>query len=218
MEIKGKNVLVFGSGVSGIAACKLLLAQQAQVILYDGNTSLDPEALKEKAGEVQVILGDLSKDVMESLALAVLSPGVPTDLPVVEEMKALQIPIWGEVELAYVYGKGDVLAITGTNGKTTTTSLLGEIMKAYKDSVFVVGNIGNPYTDAVLSMTEDSVAVAEMSSLPVGNDPQFCTESQCDLKHHTGSSESPSYDGSIYCGERKHHSESDGGRYLCAEL
>ena len=139
MEIKGKNVLVFGSGISGIAACKLLLAQQAQVILYDGNTSLDPEALKEKTGEVQVILGDLSKDVMESLALVVLSPGVPTDLPVVEEMKALQIPIWGEVELAYVYGKGDVLAITGTNGKTTTTSLLGEIMKAYKDSVFVVG-------------------------------------------------------------------------------
>ena len=105
MEIKGKNVLVFGSGISGIAACKLLLAQQAQVILYDGNTSLDPEALKEKTGEVQVILGDLSKDVMESLALVVLSPGVPTDLPVVEEMKALQIPIWGEVELAYVYGK-----------------------------------------------------------------------------------------------------------------
>lgn len=193
MEIKGKNVLVFGSGISGIAACKLLLAQQAQVILYDGNTSLDPEALKEKAGEVQVILGDLSKDVMESLVLAVLSPGVPTDLPVVEEMKALQIPIWGEVELAYVYGKGDVLAITGTNGKTTTTSLLGEIMKAYKDSVFVVGNIGNPYTDAVLSMAEDSVAVAEMSSFQLETIHSFAPKVSAILnitpdhlnRHHT---------------------------------
>ena len=193
MEIKGKNVLVFGSGISGIAACKLLLAQQAQVILYDGNTSLDPEALKEKTGEVQVILGDLSKDVMESLALVVLSPGVPTDLPVVEEMKALQIPIWGEVELAYVYGKGDVLAITGTNGKTTTTSLLGEIMKAYKDSVFVVGNIGNPYTDAVLSMAEDSVAVAEMSSFQLETIHSFAPKVSAILnitpdhlnRHHT---------------------------------
>ena len=73
--------------------------------------------------------------------------------------------MWGEIELAYVFGKGQVLAITGTNGKTTTTALLGEIMSNDKESVFVVGNIGNPYTSVVPQMTEDSsVIVAEISS------------------------------------------------------
>lgn len=88
-------------------------------------------------------------------------------------MRDMGIPIWGEVELAYTYGKGDVLAITGTNGKTTTTALLGEIMKNYKESVFVVGNIGNPYTAAALEMREDSVAVAEMSSFQLETIHEF---------------------------------------------
>ena len=93
-----------------------------------------------------------------------MSPGVPTDLPVVEKMREREIPIWGEIELAYVFGKGDVLAITGTNGKTTTTALLGEIMKDAGKSTYVVGNIGNPYTDIAAQTAEDSVIVAEMSS------------------------------------------------------
>ena len=151
--------------------------------------------------------------------LAVLSPGVPTDLPVVEEMKALQIPIWGEVELAYVYGKGDVLAITGTNGKTTTTALAWRDHESIQRQRVCGGKYRKSvYGCSALPMTEDSVDGGRDEQLPVGNDPQFCTESQRDLKHHTGSSESSSYDGSIYCGERKHHSESDRGRYLCAEL
>ncbi|SHJ35281.1 UDP-N-acetylmuramoyl-L-alanine--D-glutamate ligase [Hespellia stercorisuis] len=165
MNLKKKKVLVFGSGISGVAASRLLQHEDADVILYDGNTSLDAEKIAgEIGGNVDVILGELPDEVKKSLSLVVMSPGVPMDLPVVNEMRQMQIPIWGEVELAYVYGRGDVLAVTGTNGKTTTTSLLGEIMKNYKESVFVVGNIGNPYTSAALEMTEDSVAVAEMSS------------------------------------------------------
>ena len=175
MDIRDKNVLVFGSGISGIAASRLLLREGADVILYDGNEKLDAETIKENilhdeehgvtlSGDVKVILGELSKEVMESLVLTVMSPGVPTDLEVVNQMREMGIPIWGEIELAYVYGKGEVLAITGTNGKTTTTTLLGEIMKKYQEHVYVVGNIGNPYTEVALDMTEDSVAVAEMSS------------------------------------------------------
>ena len=162
-----QKVLVFGSGISGIGASALLEKVGKNVILYDGNTALDPESLKKKIGEdtnVEVILGTLTEDVMRTLEYVVMSPGVPTDLPVVNQMREMGIPISGEVELAYTYGKGDVLAITGTNGKTTTTALLGEIMKAYKESVFVVGNIGNPYTTEAMKMTEDSVAVAEVSS------------------------------------------------------
>lgn len=161
------KTLVFGSGISGIGATNLLSKVGTETILYDGNTSLDVEKLKGQLDEpekVEILLGELSESVMEQLEMVVMSPGVPTDLPVVNKMREMGIPIWGEVELAYTYGKGDVLAITGTNGKTTTTALLGEIMKNYKEQVFVVGNIGNPYTTAAMDMTEESVAVAEVSS------------------------------------------------------
>ena len=169
MDLKEKNVLVFGSGISGVAASRLLLKKGANVILYDGNASLDEKRIREEIldgikGSVKMILGELPEEVLETLDLIVMSPGVPTDLPVVDRMREKNIPVWGEIELAYVSGKGDVLAITGTNGKTTTTALLGEIMKNYRDSTFVVGNIGNPYTDIVLDTRADSVIVAEMSS------------------------------------------------------
>ena len=171
-----KKVLVFGSGISGIGASRLLEEMGKEVILYDGNTSLDPEKMKQQIGEgtkVEVILGELSDEVINELEMVVMSPGVPTDLPVVNKMRELGIMISGEVELAYTYGKGDVLAITGTNGKTTTTALLGEIMKNYQESVFVVGNIGNPYTTEVLNMNEGSVAVAEVSSFQLETIHEF---------------------------------------------
>ncbi len=167
MNVTEKKVLVFGSGISGIGAVKLLEKHGADVILYDGNAKLDPEALRTKLGEgckAEIILGELETSVLDCLDLAVLSPGVPTDLPVVCAMRERNIPIIGEVELAYQFGKGKVLAITGTNGKTTTTTLLGQIMRDYQNDVHVVGNIGNPYTIAADEMTEQSVAVAEMSS------------------------------------------------------
>ena len=176
MDMKNKKVLVFGSGISGIGAGKLLEQVGASVVLYDGKETLDKEVLKAQLGDdtkAEIILGELSEEVMETLDLVVMSPGVPTDLPVVLKMRDMGIQIWGEVELAYTYGKGDVLAITGTNGKTTTTALLGEIMKNYKESVFVVGNIGNPYTAAALEMREDSVAVAEMSSFQLETIHEF---------------------------------------------
>lgn len=176
MDMKNKKVLVFGSGISGIGAGKLLEQVGASVVLYDGKETLDKEVLKAQLGDdtkAEIILGELSEEVMETLDLVVMSPGVPTDLPVVLKMRDMGIPIWGEVELAYTYGKGDVLAITGTNGKTTTTALLGELMKNYKESVFVVGNIGNPYTAAALEMREDSVAVAEMSSFQLETIHEF---------------------------------------------
>ncbi len=178
-EMKGKKILVFGSGISGESAARLLLKSGAEVILYDGNEKLDPREIQKKiAGtadhlesnmadwsrRLQIVLGEFPEQLLGHLDLTVMSPGVPTDLPVVEEMKKRHIPVWGEIELAYVCGKGDVLAITGTNGKTTTTALLGQIMERYRDSVFVVGNIGNPYTSVSLETREDSVIVAEMSS------------------------------------------------------
>ena len=165
MDIKGKKVLVFGSGTSGEAASGLLIRQGADVVLYDGNEKLTEEEIRKKVpSDVRIVLGEFPVELIDELDLTVISPGVPTDLPVVEQMRARGIPVWGETELAYRCSKGDVLAITGTNGKTTTTTLLGEIMKNWKDSVFVVGNIGYPYADIAEETAEDSVIVAEMSS------------------------------------------------------
>lgn len=174
--MNNKKVLVFGSGISGIGASRLLEAVGKQVVLYDGNTSLDPEKMKAQIGEgtkVEILLGELPEEVMETLEFVVMSPGVPTDLPVVNKMREMGLKISGEIELAYTYGKGDVLAITGTNGKTTTTALLGEIMANHQDSVFVVGNIGNPYTTEAMNMTEKSVAVAEVSSFQLETIHEF---------------------------------------------
>ena len=176
MDVKGKYVLVFGAGKSGIGAAGLLLHEQAKVILYDGNAKQDPEEIRRKlnaGADVEIILGELSDEVLDRLELVVLSPGVPADLPVVLKMKEKEIPVWGEVELAYRVGKGEVLAITATNGKTTTTSLLGEIMKAYREDVQVVGNIGTAYTSVALDTTEDTVTVAEISSFQLETIEKF---------------------------------------------
>ena len=167
MELKDKKVLVFGTGLSGIGAAALLYKKGAEPVIYDGNVKTEPEQVKEKLGKdipARILIGDLPEEVLDELDLAVLSPGVPIDIPAVNMLRDRGIPIWGEVELAYANSKGNVLAITGTNGKTTTTSLLGEIMSLHQESVFVVGNIGTPYTGVALETAEESVTVAEISS------------------------------------------------------
>lgn len=162
-----EKVIVYGAGKSGISATKLLLKKNAYVYLFDSNEKITQDDLQEKIGanEGFELIRDITDDgLLKSIDLCVLSPGVPTDLAEVNHMRELNIPIWGEIELAYQFGKGRVIGITGTNGKTTTTSLVGEIMKTYYKEVFVVGNIGNPYADIVDELTDDSVVVAELSS------------------------------------------------------
>ena len=176
MELAGKKVLVFGTGISGIGAVKLLEYKNADVILYDGNADLKEEDIRAKLPEgskARIVLGKFPEEELDSLQLAVLSPGVPCDIPEVLQMKAHDIKIWGEVELAYQCGKGDVLAVTGTNGKTTTTSLLGEIMRNAADEVHVVGNIGFSYTEAAMDMTDQAVTVAEISSFQLETTEEF---------------------------------------------
>ena len=196
MELRGKKVLVFGTGKSGIGAADLLGLEGACPILFDGKADLDKEAVLHKINgnyEVSVYAGELPAEVQESLDLVVLSPGVPTDLPLVKSFYAQGLPVWGEVELAYQTGKGEVLAITGTNGKTTTTALLGKIMKDARPSVFVVGNIGTPYTSKAPEMTEDTITVAEISSFQLETIETFAPKVSAILnitedhlnRHHT---------------------------------
>ena len=196
MELKGKKVLVFGAGKSGIGAADLLGAVGACPILDDGKADLDKESVLHKTSgnyELQIYAGELPKEVQDSLDLVVLSPGVPTDLPIVKGFYEQGLPVWGEVELAYETGKGEVLAITGTNGKTTTTALLGKIMKDARESVFVVGNIGTPYTSKALEMKDNTITVAEISSFQLETISKFAPKVSAILnitedhlnRHHT---------------------------------
>ena len=167
MNLKEKRFLVAGTGKSGIAAAELLKKQGFAVRLYDGNTELDIQSFYEKNPNLQnieILLGDLSEEDQKAVDILVLSPGIPVDLPMVNTMRDLGAAIWGEIELAYAFAKGEVLAITGTNGKTTTTSLLGEILKSHFADVRVVGNIGIPYTSVAADTTEETVTAAEISS------------------------------------------------------
>ena len=197
MDLSGKKVLVFGSGVSGIGAADLLAAMGACPIIYDGNEKLERETVlrKIKGGYIpEIYMGGLPVEVEDKLDLVVLSPGVPTGIPMVKGFYEKGIPVWGEVELAYqVSPSRRVLAVTGTNGKTTTTALLGKIMSDYGESVFIVGNIGTPYTSVALSMREESVTVAEISSFQLETIETFApnvsailniTEDHLD-RHHT---------------------------------
>ena len=159
MDLENQKVLVVGLGKSGMAAYELLKNMGAKVSLFDGKKDLDVSGY-----DAPVFLGKMTKEELAGFACAVFSPGVPLDIDLASELRELNIPIIGEIELAFLCEKGVVAGITGTNGKTTTTTLVGEIMKAYKEKVFVVGNIGNPYTKEVEKSAADSVTVAEISS------------------------------------------------------
>ncbi len=166
-ELAGKKVLVVGSGLSGMGAVKLLGQIGAVPILYDSNDKLTENELKGKlpAGvAAEIILGELPEEVLAQITAAIISPGVPMEAAPVVKIREGRIPIWGEIELGFACAKGSVVAITGTNGKTTTTTLVGEIMKAFFPSVFVVGNIGRPYTEVALETGEETVTIAEISS------------------------------------------------------
>ena len=167
MKLSNCKVLVVGTGISGIGAAELLVRCGADVVLYDENKEVQVETVRAKLTdrcEAQIICGALPKETEESIELVVLSPGVPIDSALAEKFRARGVKIWGEIELAYSVAQGQLIGITGTNGKTTTTSLVGAMMKDYFGTSFVVGNIGNPYTTVALDTKQDSVTVAEISS------------------------------------------------------
>jgi len=176
MDFRDKTVLVAGSGKSGIGATQLLKKVGANVILYDGNGKLDKEEVRNRVadcGDVEIVLGELPKAVIEKSDLMVISPGIPVDAPFVNEVRNSGVEIWGEIELAYRIGRGKIIAITGTNGKTTTTALVGEILGNYYKKVDVVGNIGNPYTTTAYASEDDTVTVIEVSSFQLETIKEF---------------------------------------------
>ena len=176
MELKGKRVLVYGAGRSGIGAADLLARIGSRPVLYDEKADIDVDALRQKLAEpksTEIMTGVYPEEMTGTLDALVLSPGVPCDLPVINRIREAGVPVLGEVELAYLQSKGLILAITGTNGKTTTTSLVGEIMASVNPDTHVVGNIGNAYTGEALKTSETSVIVAEISSFQLETIHEF---------------------------------------------
>ena len=162
-----KKVLVLGGGISGIDSANLLLDHGNQVILFDSDTLKDTEKLKaEIKGDVAFVLGELPEGLEEELSLSVISPGISPEMPFVERLKNNGIQVISEIELAWLYEQGEAIGITGTNGKTTTTTLVGDIMKkAFGETkAFTVGNIGLPYTREVEKSSKGTVSVIELSS------------------------------------------------------
>ncbi len=171
-----KKVMVAGAGRSGVASTGLLIRNDVDVVLYDGNTDIDKESIISKLGgttKVEIALGELTDEMLEGIDLFVISPGIPVDADFVLKVKEKGIPIWGEIELAYYFNKGTIAAITGTNGKTTTTTLVGEIFKNHTEHALVVGNIGLPFTRFADSTTEKTLVALEVSSFQMETIHEF---------------------------------------------
>ncbi len=165
LSYKDKRVLVCGMAKSGVSAAKLLNTMGARVTLQDMKKReevKDPQLLEDEG--ISLFLGSNPCDIVLEQDLVVLSPGIPCDLPFILKAEERGIPVVSEVELAYCFTPCPVTAITGTNGKTTTTTLVGEIMKAVKPNTAVVGNIGVSYSGEVDRLSEDDWVVAEISS------------------------------------------------------
>lgn len=168
--------LVYGLGKSGIESANLLRRQGEEFILFDENESFDIEGFKRKNPEFKdtyIITGNLNKETIDSLDTVVISPGVPLDHDNVVRIQSRNVKIIGEIELGYSYEKGRMVAITGTNGKTTTTSLVGHIFATAGYKTFVAGNIGDPYTAVCDKTTSDSVTVLEVSSFQLETVREF---------------------------------------------
>ncbi|MEG0146012.1 MAG: UDP-N-acetylmuramoyl-L-alanine--D-glutamate ligase, partial [Clostridia bacterium] len=168
--------LVVGMARSGVAAAMLLAAQGKRVRLSDNKTREQlEEALKplEKIEGIEYRLGEKAEDLLENVDQVVISPGIPIDHPVAQAARAKGIELIGELELASRLGKGKLYAITGTNGKTTTTTLTGEIFKKAGKMTYVVGNIGLPYSAIVPESRPEDVTVCEVSSFQLETIDQF---------------------------------------------
>jgi UDP-N-acetylmuramoylalanine--D-glutamate ligase len=171
-SVRGKRVVVVGAARSGIAAAELLLRRGAVVTLTDARNAIDDEDRLRDAG-VALELGGHQASTLATADLIVLSPGVPPRLPVIEAARLAGVPVTGELELASRWLRGRIVAITGTKGKSTTTTLTGRMLEAGGHQVLVGGNIGLALSAQVDSSTEDTIHVIEASSFQLESTLSF---------------------------------------------
>ncbi len=175
MEIAGKKVLVVGMARSGMAASEFLSKMGAKVKVSDKQPAdqLKREIRILESLGVALETGDHCLDSFLAASLIVVSPGVPLQIPELQEAERAGIEIISELELAFRFLRGKIIAITGTNGKTTTTTLVGEILHTTSLPIQVGGNIGTPLTSLVESSTPETLTVVEVSSFQLEAAPSF---------------------------------------------
>ncbi|HEY8671440.1 MAG TPA: UDP-N-acetylmuramoyl-L-alanine--D-glutamate ligase, partial [Terriglobales bacterium] len=166
MELNGKRVLVVGLGRSGVASALFLKSRGARVTVSDAKSE---EQLRQEIPAlldqgIAVETGGHGERTFQNQDLIVVSPGVPVDAQPILQAKALGQPVIGEIELAAEFLQGEIVAITGSNGKTTTTALTGAILSASGLKTLVGGNIGTPAISLVEQSMPDTVTVLEVSS------------------------------------------------------
>lgn len=164
IDLQGKRVSVIGAGRSGMAVAEVVKSLGGIPFVSDSDAAVRNKA-NQRLSELNIEseFGAHSEKVFES-ELMIVSPGVPVDSMIVREAKPRGIPVWPEVELAYRICKGKIIGVTGSNGKTTTTTLLGGILKKGKYQTFVCGNIGYPFISIAAKVPVDGFAVVELSS------------------------------------------------------
>lgn len=175
MELKNKRALVVGLGRSGVASAFFLQDRGAKVTVSDSKSEAQLQneiaALLDRG--ISIETGHHGERTFRDQDLIVVSPGVPADQPQLQHARSLGIPVIGEVELAFRFVQGRVLAITGSNGKTTTTTLLGEILAKSGKKTLVGGNIGTPVISLVGQSSAESYVVLEISSFQLETIQQF---------------------------------------------
>lgn len=181
MDFKDKKVFVAGLGLSGKALCKVLNDLNAHVIAYDkkNNVSIEDSIKDINKSNIVFALGQYHKSMLYDVDLVIISPGIPIDSDIVKDAKNIGIDVIGEVEFAYRFSKAPIYAITGTNGKTTTTSLLGEMFLNSGKNTYVAGNIGYPLINATISAKAEDVIVAEISSFQLETIKEFKPQISC---------------------------------------
>jgi len=177
-ELAGKSVAIVGMARSGMAAAEFLWKRGARVTLSDSRpaSALESEIRFLNERDIRYEAGGHSMELFDSVDLVVVSPGVPLSLPVLRHAAQMGKTLISEIELASRYLRGKVIAITGTNGKTTTTTLIGEILRTGGFPVQVGGNIGTPLISLVESSAEDTWSVVELSSFQLEAMPTFRPE------------------------------------------
>lgn len=172
MNLKGKNILILGLGRSGIAAAIKVSELGANVIANDNRDTIkNIDSIKPYVKNI--VLGNHPLELLKNCDLIIVSPGVPDNIDILEKAREKNIPIISELELGYRLVKSPIIAITGTNGKTTTTTLIGEILKNDGKKVIIAGNIGTPLVEEVNNDKEANYIVLEVSSFQLQNIMHF---------------------------------------------
>src|ERR1700685_3258384 len=175
LDLEGKRVLVVGLARTGIATALFCAARGAIVTATEGRAESEGGDAGEKllAAGVTLELGGHREETFLAQNLIIPSPGVPPMLPQLQAARAAQIPIWSEIELAWRFLRGKLVAITGSNGKTTTTALVGHIFESAGIPTIVAGNIGTPLISRVSETSDSTVTVLEASSFQLELIDQF---------------------------------------------